>query len=1700
MLSLERVSSMGRCNKSIVFVVMCVGFCPFGLSTASAQESTNGNYRRPTELEAVDPEIRSLLDKNPFTCEQFNIDDAIARVQKALNIADSRGLIGDRALAETILASAYIGQAEMELAFTTFQKALQDASEAKNVVLEADILTSLASEAQLKGNVPQAIELTSRALRISEKSGSLYEKARALGELGRMKLLLGNVDEAIQSIDEALKIDTLNGYRFQALHLVYRGYYLGVTQKPDQAIDSLAQAKTKALVVRDAYSFIMAENSYAFGLVKKGRADEAITELMLIKQGDFQKFIQDSKEQACLASALQLPVLHLTLLEGLTNVLEAANQKERELEIWQEAYSFSHDHGIVFGEAEAAQKAADLNNQLKKTDDALKYYAVAAELYHKLQNEPLLAQVQVSLSLLLIQVGRGKEAIPLEQDVASYAKRHSLRLSEFLAYGVLAEIYQPSGNLELAREELEKALSLVQPGPFDGEIDNHLVLEDYTRLSDIYRALKIPTKELLATEKAFVTARALKDEKAQQYIVTYLDQRLSELRVRELAGDPQKDAQPTQALLYSYILLIRDGAPSKPQDDDSNWNRVLTLPFQIAQKPGGAPALVELLGQIESLVRFEKLPILNALERYYIASGSDPVLAEKYVLQAEELLKDVKVDMTAVRVECSCVLAIAYSRQGKTSLANDKIAECLSLSNKTNDKQSVAYAEAANAMVQLQNGNIAAARGSLEKLIAKAPEEAELHVELATSLASAKLYDDANSQLDLAIAKFTSAGDKKTAARAYTRVSIALNADSSERAQKLQLRYLNSARQLFHDLQAQAEEAETLVGLGDYWLRLIQTRRALDNYEKAYNLAQKAGNHDVVAEALLGLGNAYQAERDFTRASEFHAKAAATYHQLKNDTRETISLRNLAHDYFELGETDRALSSFLEAKRAAKNSPALNKYFVDYGLGDFYRSQGQFERALASFKEAIDITSGDGDLEHCAYSHLAVASLNTVIGGWDDATSESELALSLFQKIGNKEGQAACWALLTGVYSDRSSSLKNFEKAQECYRKAREFGYGKILELDLMEIHLQTGKYSEAARIASESIQDCLKARDTDCQAHGLLSLSEAKRLNGELRASRSALNEARPLASKSQEIYLRGRLLYAEARLLTSEGKLEEAQASYKQLITLIEAVKGKLDAREQKSLSENYGYIYDELVALLYSMSKRDSHDQLRLASESFEYAEINKARQFAESWGRTFVNQMQRSLPPSVQETERSLFSKRDRILSELNVSAVSGELSKKNQKDSTEGELAAVQKDIASFLQELRRKSPQYAAVAYPEPIQISELSLGKGETLVEFKMTDDSTFVWIVQNRSGKNELVFFYKVPQTRTWFFDRISLLRRGLNSGHPEAIDWKVSEDIFVALFPGAASSTVAEAQEIIFIPDDVLFALPFELFSPHASKGDFVFLRKPSTYYPSAVSLRLSRTANHPSKWQEGFLGLADPITSPEDDRFEAAKAIVPTSAQSPVRNGDSREDQVTSSLMPERLKSRGFSFDRLPGTAIEVRNIAALLRKMNEKVEVRVGIDATKNELLDTDLSKFRFLHFATHGVLPVDTNVREPALVLSFDGVAPSHMFLSMSEILGLKLQSESVVLSACNTGSGSISKAEGVMSLGRAFLAAGSSSVTVSLWQVSDESTAVLMEEYYRGLLSGKKKSVALADARTAIVAKGFKDPFFWAPFIVIGE
>src|SRR5690348_6070928 len=105
--------------------VLCLGaaislLCP---PAASPEEKSKYDANKPAELLAVDPEIRALLDEPRASCDRININDTIAKIEKALKIADDRGLIRDRALVEATLASAQIGQSKIELAFTTFQKA-----------------------------------------------------------------------------------------------------------------------------------------------------------------------------------------------------------------------------------------------------------------------------------------------------------------------------------------------------------------------------------------------------------------------------------------------------------------------------------------------------------------------------------------------------------------------------------------------------------------------------------------------------------------------------------------------------------------------------------------------------------------------------------------------------------------------------------------------------------------------------------------------------------------------------------------------------------------------------------------------------------------------------------------------------------------------------------------------------------------------------------------------------------------------------------------------------------------------------------------------------------------------------------------------------------------------------------------------------------------------------------------------------------------------------------------------------------------------------------------------------------------------------------------------------------------------------------------------------------------------------------------
>ncbi|MEM7370923.1 MAG: CHAT domain-containing protein [Bacteroidota bacterium] len=161
-------------------------------------------------------------------------------------------------------------------------------------------------------------------------------------------------------------------------------------------------------------------------------------------------------------------------------------------------------------------------------------------------------------------------------------------------------------------------------------------------------------------------------------------------------------------------------------------------------------------------------------------------------------------------------------------------------------------------------------------------------------------------------------------------------------------------------------------------------------------------------------------------------------------------------------------------------------------------------------------------------------------------------------------------------------------------------------------------------------------------------------------------------------------------------------------------------------------------------------------------------------------------------------------------------------------------------------------------------------------------------------------------------------------------------------------------------------------------------------------------------------------------------------------------------------------------------------------------------ATKEQVIHAlNSGQYAVIHLATHAkshdVYPKKAKIALTAILDSTE----DNDFLSFSEIFNLRLQTEMVVLSACETGLGEFQKGEGVMSLARAFAYAGARSVVTTLWSVDDKSTAQLMKDFYTQLEVGESKGKALQQAKLAYLKVNdhrFAHPFFWAGPVVIGD
>ena len=330
--------------------------------------------------------------------------------------------------------------------------------------------------------------------------------------------------------------------------------------------------------------------------------------------------------------------------------------------------------------------------------------------------------------------------------------------------------------------------------------------------------------------------------------------------------------------------------------------------------------------------------------------------------------------------------------------------------------------------------------------------------------------------------------------------------------------------------------------------------------------------------------------------------------------------------------------------------------------------------------------------------------------------------------------------------------------------------------------------------------------------------------------------------------------------------------------------------------------------------------------------------------------------------------------------------------------------------------------------------------------------------------------------------------------------------------------------KGKDLLIVPSGPLTQLPFQVLvteEPDSNdltraaftKAAWLADRHAITVLPSVSSLKALRAHAKASTASKPFVGFGNPILDGNAAAAKLARTIKGCAGSDQVRTAQLRTTRTA--VLPlgrgtrladlKLLKSQV----ALPETADEICAVARGAGANQD--DVFLGHNATEARIkaLSTDgrLSQYKILHFATHGALAGELKgSNEPGLIFTPPKSATpmDDGYLSASEIAGLKLNADWVILSACNTAGGETQNAEALSGMAKAFFYAGARSLLVSHWYVNSLATVSLITMAFDALKRDPKigRAEALRRAMLSLMRSGKRTwhPAYWAPFVLVGE
>lgn len=596
-----------------------------------------------------------------------------------------------------------------------------------------------------------------------------------------------------------------------------------------------------------------------------------------------------------------------------------------------------------------------------------------------------------------------------------------------------------------------------------------------------------------------------------------------------------------------------------------------------------------------------------------------------------------------------------------------------------------------------------------------------------------------------------------------------------------------------------------------------------------------------------------------------------------------------------------------------------------------------------------------------------------------------------------------------------------------------------------------------------------------------------------------------------------------------------EQAVANYRESLATIETLRqGSLRADESRTtFLASIKDVFDEAASAYAAMALLEnpsagatlSGKSLEYAGESFKVNEQSRARSLLDMLSETNAA-ITEGVPAELLKRKQDNFDRQQDIADILTGVNISTEEMKKKPAELDE-ELEKLQAEYEEIENQIRTASPRYAMLTANKPLTLAEVQqkvLDDQTVLVEYALQADDSYLFAVSKSA-----VSLFKLParpnidklatdlraqlipaklQRRIVGIDVVEANRGlGVASSAPEdaAPFIAASNGLYKAVLEPAAA--MVGEKRLMVVADGALNYIPFEVLLKTGDAGDFSSLNylvktNEVIYAPSASvvgAIKQQRTKST----SRAMLIIADPVFNSNDAR--AKKGTAPAATDAEVRGlgiQASLSDVAGATLASPGAAMEGLPLARLNGTRLEADQISKLAKASGGQADVWLDLDANEDNVVTRDVSKYRVIHVATHGLL----NAERPqftGVVLSLVGNKTHDGFVRTDEVFNLRLGSPLVMLSACETGLGKEKRGEGVMGLTRAFMYAGAPTVGVSLWSVADKSTADLMTDFYKRLLTAgdTTSSSALRGAQLAMISgKKYSAPFFWAPFVLVGD